>query len=45
MAIVNVTVTKKADQAVVPVPFVNHMVLLLMSAMLVALGLSGLRRK
>ena len=45
VAIVNVTVTKKADQAVVPVPFVNHMVLLLMSAMLVALGLSGLRRK
>ena len=45
VAVVNVTVTKKADQAVIPVPFVNQLVLFLMSAMLVALGLSGLRRR
>lgn len=45
VAVVNVTVTKKIDQAAVPVPFVNQLVLLLMSAVLVALGVLGLRRK
>jgi hypothetical protein len=45
VAVVNVTVTKKVDQGAVPVPFVNQLVLFLMSAVLIALGVSGLRRK